>query len=86
MHTVFWLQNLKGRDHLEDIGADGRMYLREIGCESPDWTSLAWDKEEWRALVNTVMNIRVSLKVRNFLSSCVTIGFSRRTLLHRVSE
>jgi len=23
MHTIFWLQNLKGSDHLEDLGVDG---------------------------------------------------------------
>jgi len=23
MHTVFWLENLKERDHLEDLGIDG---------------------------------------------------------------
>jgi hypothetical protein len=27
MHTVFWLENLKGRDHLEDVGVDGRIIL-----------------------------------------------------------
>jgi len=27
MHTVFWLENLKGRYHLEDLGVDERMIL-----------------------------------------------------------
>jgi hypothetical protein len=30
MHTVFWLENLKGRDHLEDQGADGKIILEWI--------------------------------------------------------
>jgi hypothetical protein len=25
MHTVFWLENKKGRDHLEDLDEDGRI-------------------------------------------------------------
>jgi len=25
MHTRFWLENLKGRDHYEDLGIDGRI-------------------------------------------------------------
>jgi hypothetical protein len=36
-----------------------KMDLREIGCDDMDWIDLAQDRERWRALVNTVMNIRV---------------------------
>jgi hypothetical protein len=25
MHTIFWLENLKGRDHSEDLGVDGKV-------------------------------------------------------------
>jgi hypothetical protein len=25
MHTIFWLENQKGRDHLEDLGVDGKI-------------------------------------------------------------
>jgi len=27
MCTIFWLENLKGRDHSEDLGAEGRIIL-----------------------------------------------------------
>jgi hypothetical protein len=27
MHTLLWLENLKGRDHSEDLGIDGRVIL-----------------------------------------------------------
>jgi hypothetical protein len=33
--------------------------FREIGWDDMDWISLAQDRDQWRALVNTVMNIRV---------------------------
>jgi hypothetical protein len=36
-----------------------RMDLREVGWGSVDWIQLAQDRDQWRALVNTVMNLRV---------------------------
>jgi hypothetical protein len=36
-----------------------RMDLREIGWGGMDWTRLAQDRDRWRALVKTVMNLRV---------------------------
>jgi hypothetical protein len=63
MYTKFWSENLKGRDHAEDLGVDGRinirMDLREIGWEGVDWMHLDQDRGQWRALMNTVMDIRV---------------------------
>ena len=34
------------------------MDLIEIGKEDVDWINLAQDRDKWRAVVNTVMNIR----------------------------
>jgi hypothetical protein len=36
-----------------------RMNLGEIGWGGVDWISLAQDRDKWRALVNSVMNLRV---------------------------
>jgi hypothetical protein len=36
-----------------------RMDLREIGWGSVNWIQLAQDRDRWRTLVNTVMNLRV---------------------------
>jgi hypothetical protein len=33
--------------------------LREIGLDGMDWIDLAQDKDQWRAVVYTVMNLRV---------------------------
>jgi len=41
--NIFWLENLKRRDHPEDIGVDG----------------LAEDRGQCRDIVNTVMNLRI---------------------------
>jgi hypothetical protein len=35
------------------------MYLREIEWYGMGWIDLVQDKAQWRALVNTVMNLRV---------------------------
>jgi hypothetical protein len=36
-----------------------KMDLLEIGENVVDWTGLAQDRYKWRALVNSVMNLRV---------------------------
>jgi hypothetical protein len=41
-----WVENIK-------------IHLREIGWEGRDWIDLAQDRDQWRALVNTAMNLRV---------------------------
>jgi hypothetical protein len=33
--------------------------LREIGWDGLDWIYLAQDRDQWRALVNTIMNLLV---------------------------
>jgi hypothetical protein len=36
-----------------------KMNLREIGWDGVDWIDVAQDRDQWRALVNTVLNLRV---------------------------
>jgi hypothetical protein len=36
-----------------------KMELREIGFGNVNWINFAQDRDRWRALVNTVMNLRV---------------------------
>jgi hypothetical protein len=46
------------------------------------WTDVAQDMDQWTALVNMVINLRVPQNFANFLNSCTTGGFSRRAQLH----
>jgi hypothetical protein len=34
-------------------------WILEIGWDGMDWIKLAQDRDQWRAVVNTIMNVRV---------------------------
>jgi hypothetical protein len=36
-----------------------KMDLEEVGLDGVDWIDMAQDRDQWRALVNTVLNLRV---------------------------
>jgi hypothetical protein len=61
------------------------MDLLEIRLSVVDWIGLAQDKYRWRALVNSVMNLRVPENAGNLASGCTSCGLSSGTQLHRVS-
>jgi hypothetical protein len=65
-----WLVNIK-------------INLREIGWDVMDWIDLSWDRDQWRGLVNTVMNLRVPKNAVKFFSSCTVGSFSRRAQLYK---
>jgi hypothetical protein len=80
-------ENLKGTDHLQDLGVDGGYYSmehNETGWEGLAWINLAPDRGRRRALVSMAMDIQIPQKAQNFLNSWATINFWR-TLLHEGS-
>jgi hypothetical protein len=41
------------------LGDNSKMDLREIGWGDMHWIDLAQDRDQWRVLVDTVINLRV---------------------------
>jgi len=84
-----WWGNRKERDHWGDLGLDGWIILGWISRRwdvGMDWIGLAQDRDSWRTLVSAVMNLRVPWNAGNFLPSCKTVSFWRRTLHLGVSK
>jgi hypothetical protein len=64
-----------------------KMDLGEIGWDGMDWIGLAQDRDQRRALVNTVMNLRIPQNAGKFLSGCTTGGLpSSAQLLQLVTH
>jgi hypothetical protein len=59
-----------------------KMDLRLIVWDGMDWIDLAQDRDQWRALVDIVMDLRVPQNAGNFLSIYAIGGFSRKAQLH----
>ena len=57
----------------------------ELSCDGVDWIDLAKDTDRWKAVMDTVMNIRVPYNLGNFLNRSETLSFSRSTLLRGVA-
>jgi hypothetical protein len=77
------LENLKGRGHMGGPGVkvhdNIKMDHAEMRYKDVDWSNPAQDREQRVALVNTVMNLRVSQKAENFLASLASLRSSKRT-------
>jgi hypothetical protein len=59
----YWWERQRGK---RPLGRPRRRYvdnirkdLGEVGCGDVDWIGLAQDRNRWRALVNSVLNLRV---------------------------
>jgi hypothetical protein len=72
MCTNVWSDYLKGREHLEDQGVDGRItekYIIELGHEGVECIHGALYCVQREAFVSTVMNVWGFKKTLNFLSN-----------------
>jgi hypothetical protein len=61
------------------------MDLGEVRWGDVDWIGLAKDMNRWRALVNTVLDLRAALNTGKLSSEFTTGGLSNSAQLHRVS-
>ena len=62
MHTGAWWEDLRERDHLEGLGVDVRIIIKEMFKTwdgGMDWIDLAQGRDRLRAFVNAVANFRV---------------------------
>jgi hypothetical protein len=41
------------------LGRPRRMWVDNIKMDGVDWIDMAQDRDQWRALMNTVLNLRV---------------------------
>jgi hypothetical protein len=55
--------------------------VREKGWDGMDWINLAQDGDQWKDLVNMVMNLWVLKMVGISLSGCTIGSFSRNSPL-----
>ncbi|PNF36148.1 hypothetical protein B7P43_G10978 [Cryptotermes secundus] len=54
--TADW-RKLHNEEHV--VRMNIKMNIREIEWDGTDWIDLSQNRDQWRALVNTVMNLRV---------------------------
>jgi hypothetical protein len=73
-------ESVPGRCVVQSICHNIKMDLRGLGWGDMEWIDLAQNRYQWRALENTVMNIRVPCNTGHFLSSWETCGFTRTQL------
>jgi hypothetical protein len=62
-----------------------RMDLGEVGWGDVGWIGLAQDWNRWRALVNSVLNLRVPWNAWELLDGLTSSGLPSSAQLHRVS-
>jgi hypothetical protein len=62
-----------------------RLDLGEVGWGDVDWIGLAQDRNRWRALVNSVSNLRVLYNGEKLSSGLKTGDLSSSAQIHGIS-
>jgi hypothetical protein len=68
VQTRFQLGDLRERIHLENLGVNWRILLKCIFSKGDDWNDLVQDRQKWRAILNTAMNLWVPQIAANLLA------------------
>ena len=82
LYSINWLVFITETENVYCAVRTGSLYTIQVNLI----LYLAQDRDRWRAVVNAIMNLRVTLNARNFLTSWEPVSFSSRTLLRGVSE
>jgi hypothetical protein len=59
LKEIWCLKSVHSEQKLYLYSLMARNYLGEVGLGDVDWIDLAKDRNRWRALVNSVLNLRV---------------------------
>jgi hypothetical protein len=84
-HEIFTYVMSNIRSAMSGWVANIRMDLGEVGWGDVDWTGLAQDRKRWRALVNSVLNLRVPWNSGKLSSGLTSSGLLSNAQLYRVS-
>jgi hypothetical protein len=57
-----------------------------VGWDDVDWIGLAQDRNRWKAVVNSVLNLRVPRNAGKLSSGLASSDLSSSAQLHRVSQ
>jgi hypothetical protein len=63
VHIRFWWGEGRERDHLKDVGLDGKIILKWIFKKwegGMDWINLAQDRDTRRTFLHAITNLRVA--------------------------
>lgn len=85
VQTGCWWGDMRGKNqcgtHTCEWEDDIRIYLLDTGQEGVDWIHLAEDTDNWRVVVNAVMNIQLTQNSGYLFTSYEATSLSRRTSL-----